>query len=156
LRDPVRFWKEAAFLGRILPKRSLGRAAWSEKNRSSPPFLFSFFFSLLSSSLFSKVISYFYCLHTLLKFDKPQKQLQVEAIIDRNEKDLTLFDLIQQSKWAEAAAHVRMNPLTARHWITIARETGWRHLPLHKACIWLATLDFIGILIEAYPEAVEE
>ena len=95
-------------------------------------------------------------MHTLLKFDKPQKQLQVEAIIDRNEKDLTLFDLIQQSKWAEAAAHVRTNPLTARHWITIARETGWRRLPLHEACIRLATPDFIDILIEAYPEAVEE
>ena len=46
LRDPVRFWKEAAFLGRILPKNSLGRAAWSKKNCSSPPFLVSFFFSL--------------------------------------------------------------------------------------------------------------
>jgi len=38
-RDPERFCKEAAFLGRILPKNSLGRVAWSEKNRSSPPFL---------------------------------------------------------------------------------------------------------------------
>jgi len=52
-RDPVRFWKEVAFLGRILPKNSLGRAAWSEKNRSSPPFLVSSFFSLMFLSIFS-------------------------------------------------------------------------------------------------------
>jgi len=51
--DPVRFWKEAAFLGRILPKNSLGRAAWSKKNRSSPPFLVSSFFSLMFLSIFS-------------------------------------------------------------------------------------------------------
>lgn len=93
---------------------------------------------------------------TFVNSGNPQKQLHTEGIIEGKEEDLTLFNLMQQSKWGEASAHVTSNPLSARRWIIKARETGWRRLPLHEACVRLATADFIGILIEAYPEAVQE
>lgn len=91
-----------------------------------------------------------------VNIDNSQKQLHADGIIEGNDEDLTLFNLMQQSKWDEASAHVTSTPLSARRWIIKARETGWRRLPLHEACVRLATRAFIGILIEAYPEAVQK
>ena len=88
-------------------------------------------------------------------FDQPHFVLKRD---EKGNNSLTLFQLIQSSSWVDAANYINENPSEAADWIIKPEcdETEWRRLPLHEACIRLPTVEFIDILIKAYPRAIEE
>jgi len=64
--------------------------------------------------------------------------------------------LMEEEKWEAAKQQLEYHPKEAKQWIevTLDHELSTTMLPLHKAVMGYAPLDFIQRLIQCYPKAV--